>query len=238
MFGVLLSFPPWVRAGLGVHTGGGTIHVPITINVDLPPSLVSLMNKHLPSIALPPLSATAMAEVSSPMIITAGVSARPLPPLEVSLDLHWIDYSSTTEMLVHISNTTTALISDQVLVKTKRDGYQVGLRGIYQLLPELKLALRLEYSANTRPEAFVTPVSMDFHIISLLAGVGWQATSWLALTLEYGHFFLVSREIRTSNFGPRGLPKTPLEEGFDMPSPVGTYSGMADSLALGILLDF
>lgn len=238
VFGILLSFPPWVHAGLGFHTGGGTIDVPIHINVDMPPTLVALMKQHLPSFALPPLSATAEAEVSSPMIITAGMSVRPLPELELSLDLHWIDYSSTTEMLVHVSKTTTALIGDQVLVKTKRDGYQVGLRGVYRLFPELKLALRLEYSSNTRPEAFVTPVSMDFHIVSLLAGVGWQATSWLAFTLEYGHFFLASRTVRTSNFGPRGLPTTPVEEGFDKPSPVGSYAGMADSMALGILLDF
>ena len=238
MFGILLSFPPWVHAGLGFHSGAGTIQVPININVDMPQALVGYMKQHLPSFSLPPLHATAQAEVSSPMILTAGVAVLPLPGLEVSVDLHWVDTSATTEMLVHIANTTSALIGDQVLVKTKLDSYMLGWRGSYQLFPNLKLGLRLEYSSNTRPETFVTPVSMDFHIVSLQAGVGWQATGWLALTLEYGHYFLIGRTINVSNFGPNASPSTPVEEGFDKPSPTGEYTGMADSLAVGILLSF
>ena len=236
--GVMFSFPPWLRAGISFHSGAISIDVPITINVDLPPEVVVLMKKHAPSFEVPPLRAEAEAEVSSPMTITAGVSGKPLPELELSLDLHWIDSSSSTEMLVHVSNTNSELIGDQVLVKTKKDSFQVGLRGVLDLLPGLKLALRFEYSSNTRPEAFVTPLSMDFHIFNLYVGAGWRLLPWLGLTLEYGHSFLVSRTIRVSNFSPRAFPKTPVEEGFDNTSPTGEYSGMADSLSLGIMLDF
>lgn len=238
VFAIHLTFPPLLRAGIALHTGGGTIRAPIDISVEIPPELQKQMKQQLPSISLPPLHATAEAEVASPMIITAGIAVLPLPGLELSLDLQWIDYSTTTEMLVHIANTTTGFIGDQVLVKTKLDGYIVGLRGTYQLMDTLRAALRLELSANTRPETFVTPTSMDFHIIGLQLGAGWQATSWLTLTLEYGHYFLVSREIDESHFGPRADPSTALEEGFDKPSPLGDYSGMADSFSLGILLDF
>jgi len=238
VFSVLLSLPPLLHAGLAFHTGAGIIPVPIVIDVELPPALMSYMKQNLPSIALPVLHAEAEIGFVSPMIITAGAAVTPLPELEVAFDLQWIDYSASTEMLVYISSTTTALIRDQVLVKTKKDGFVMGLRGAYQLLDELRLALRLELSTNTRPEAFVTPVSMDFHIVSLQLGAGWQATSWLYLTLEYGHYFLVSRTIENSHFAPRASPATSLEEGFDLPSPVGTYTGMADSLSLGVHLEF
>ncbi len=237
VFGILLSFPPLLHAGIGFHTGGGNVSVPININVDLPPAVVSYMKQNLPSISLPAIHAKAVAEISSPMIITAGLAVLPLPKLELSLDLHWTDYSASTEMLVHIASTTTGFIRDQVLVKTKRDLYVLGLRGSYQLLTGLKGALRLEYSSNTRPEVFVTPVSIDFHIISLQLGLGWRATSWLSLTLEYGHYFLISRTIDKSYFAPRANPTTPVEEGFDKSSPTGTYSGMADTLALGIQIN-
>ena len=80
----------------------------------------------------------------------------------------------------------------------------------------------------------VSPVSLDMSRIHIMIGAAWQVRPWLLVTFEYGHFFLLERNIEKSLFRPQALPQTPEEEGLDRPSATGVYSGHADRFGLGI----
>ncbi len=238
--GILLTPAPWLRAGFGVHTGGLTsITIPAQLSVDLPDAVTDFMGQNLPAIALPALTAEGDVEVTFPTIMMFGIAATPHPKVELSADLHWMNSSQTSVTLGTITKDQSGgLISDQVLIKARRDSFLLGLAGKVLLHRNLAGMLRLEYDANTRPGKYSSPVCIDFHKISLHLGVAWQITSRLALTAEYAHFFLISRTISESDFAPNAAPSTPLEEGLDKPPPTGDYQGIADRFGLGLSFNF
>ncbi len=235
--GVLVTPAPWLRLGLGFHSGAGTLTIPVDMTVSWPSGVNDLVGA-IPSLKLPDIEAEAEVKTGSPWMVMAGISVKPLQNLEVALDLHWIDQSETSTMTADVLRTTSTLVGSQVLVKQRDDVFLVGLRGSYRILRPVAAALRVEYENNTRPEQFTSPVSIDFHKISIHAGLAWQATRWLVLTLEYGHYFLLTRQVNTSEFYPRAEAITPIEQGFDKPSPTGTYRGVADRVGLGILIGY
>lgn len=236
--GVLVTPLPWLRMGLGFHTGAGTMKIPVTISVELPTAVTEYMAKQMPSVSLPDIEATGEVASTSPWSVMAGVSFHPLQQLELALDLHWMQQSKTATLVADVLHSSSTLVGDQVLVKNRDDVFLVGMRASYRVFRPLAAALRVEYENNTRPEEATTPVSIDYHKISLHLGTAWQATSWLTFTLEYAHYFLLNRKVESSQFYPRTQPVTPVEQGFDKPSPNGTYTGRADRVGLGIVLDF
>ena len=236
--GVLVTPLPWLRMGLGFHTGAGTMKIPVTISVELPAAVTDYMAKQMPSVNLPDIVATGDVESTSPWSVMAGVSVHPMDQLELALDLHWVQQSKTATLVAEVLHTSSSLVGDQVLVKQRDDVFLVGMRASYRVLRPLAAALRVEYENNTRPEDATSPVSIDYHKISLHLGLAWQAARWLTFTLEYAHYFLLDRQVKTSQFYPRTQPVTPVEQGFDKPSPTGTYTGRADRVGLGIVLDF
>lgn len=236
--GVLISPTSWLRIGGAVHSGGFTVTVPANLSVQLPGSVTSFVKSNLPTVKLPELQAKGDVEVTSPWSATAGVAVQAHRRVQLAADLHYLDYSSTGEIVGTITRTTSKLIADQVLIKARRDSFLVGLRGNVQILEGLVTALRVEFEPNTRPDVFVSPISPDFHRLSFHLGGAWQATSWLALTLEYGHYFLFSRTITESRFAPNASATTPEEQGLDKPSPTGRYLAAADRVGLGVLLGF
>ena len=236
--GVLVTPRPWLRLALGFHTGAGAMTIPVEMTVKLPPAVTEYMRQNLPSVSLPDIVATGEVQTTSPWAVMAGVSVHPMQALELALDLHWMQQSKTASMVAEVLHTSSSLVGDQVLVKQRDDVFLVGLRASYWLLRPLGAAVRVEYENNTRPEEFTSPVSIDFHKISLHLGLAWQATRWLTFTVEYAHYFLLTRTVETSQFYQRAQPVTPVEQGFDKPSPTGTYRGKADRAGLGIVLDF
>ena len=236
--GVLATPWPWLRLGIGVHSGGGDVKVPVSISAEVPPAAVRYLSDNFPSIQLPIVAATGDVMVNTPVIVTAGVAVTAVPRLELTADLHWMNTSTTSIMLASITRTSTALVGDQVLVSRKEDCFLAALRGSYRVLDPLLVGLRLEFDANARPDQFVTPVSLDFHKLSLHLGVNWRATRWLTLEAEYAHFFIFSRTITRSQFQPNAFPTTPEEEGLDKPGPTGRYSAEADLFGVGATLSF
>jgi len=235
--GVLVTPLPWLRFGVGFHTGAGTVSIPVEMNIEIPKKAKDYLETQL-NISPPPLTAQGEVEAHSPMIVTAGITVEPLAWLELSADLHWVDQSPSAVMLGNVTQSSSSLISDQVMIKDRMDDFLVGLRASFTFLNAFNAALRVEYGTNTRAEEYVTPVSVDFHKWSIHGGLAWQATRWLALSLEYGHYFMLSRTVQTSRFGPNPLPQNKVQEGFDKPSPAGDYSVEADRVGLGILLGF
>jgi len=237
--GVLITPVPWLRIGGSFHSGAGTVSVPVKLTVDLPSTVTDFVARNLPSVTLPPLEADAEVDAVSPMFATAGVAADVTSKLELSADLHWTNFSSTSVMVgTVIKGDQLGLINDQVLIKTRKDVFLIGLRGAYQVQPWLRAALRFEYENNSRPEEFTSPVSIDFHKFSFHLGAAFRVTRNVTLTAEYGHYFLPDRNVRLSRFAPNASPTTPEEEGFDKPSPTGRYFVQVDRAGLGIVLGF
>jgi long-subunit fatty acid transport protein len=210
----------------------------VDLSVEVPQAALDYLNNNLPSVTVPELTATGEVKTTAPMICTAGVSVSPVRQLELKVDIHWINYSSTAVMIGNVNNSTTTLIGDQVLIKARDDALLTGLQANYRFPFELTGALRLEYDRNSSPELYASPVSIDFHRFSFHIGGAWQATRWLALTLEYSHYIILDRTITQSRFGPSANPTTPEEQGFDKPSPTGRYFVEADRLGLGLLFNF
>ncbi|MBK8482006.1 MAG: outer membrane protein transport protein [Proteobacteria bacterium] len=236
--GVLLAPLPWLRLGVGVHQNAGEMQLPTDTSVKVPPAIASFVAQSLPGVALPPLRAHADLAVRMPVIVTAGLAILPLPRLELGVDLHWMDLSTTRTIIGIVRRSNTELIKDVVLTKGRTDYYLLALRGAYRLLPELTVGLRIEYGANTRPEEFVTPTSIDAHRIVLSAGVSWDVLRWLRLYGEFSHYVIASRDIRSSRFAPNPNPTTALEQSFDLPSPIGRYVPSAESIGFGVELSF
>jgi len=236
--GVLVTLAPWLRLGVGVHSGGGDVKVPSEISAEVPPAAAHYLHDNFPSIQLPKVDAEADVVVNTPVIVTAGAAVTPVSRLELAADFHWTHSSAMSVMLASISRTNTALVGDQVLVKRKEDSYLVALRGSYRFLDDLTGGLRLELNTNSRPEEFVTPVSLDFDKLSFHLGVSWHITRWLALSAEYAHFVIFDRAIERSQFQPNAFPTTPEEEGLDKPMPTGLYTAQADLFGLGLTLSY
>ena len=172
------------------------------------------------------------------MTVTAGITISPTKDLELSVDLNWIDYSETAVMIGNVTKTTSSLIGTQVLIKDREDAFLTGLRVTYRFFPWLTAAARFEYENNTRPEDFVTPVSVDFFKWSIHLGAALRPLPWLTLTLEYGHYFLPERNIQQSRFAPNANPTTSEEDGFDKASPTGRYWLEVDRVGMGAAVSF
>jgi long-subunit fatty acid transport protein len=237
-FGVLVTPIPALRIGGSFHSGAPAVTVPIEVSVSIPTTVADSIKRNLPTVTLPPIYASGAVETTAPMMVTAGVAYDLTPALELSADFHWIDSSATTVMLGTVASATTDLVGDQVMIKAKLDHSLVGLRAAYHLLEPLWCMGRVEYSSNTRPEAYLTPVSLDFHRLSLHVGASWQVTRWLALSLEYGHIFTFERTVTVSRFAPNASPTTLVEAGFDKPSATGRYTGAGDRVGLGVTLSW
>jgi long-chain fatty acid transport protein len=237
--GILISPTKWLRIGAGFHSGAGDVKVPVELSVTLPSDITDYISTNLPSVTLPPLEAEAEVTTVSPMIATAGIAVYPIDKLEIAADLHWIDFSATPVMVgVVRKGDKLGLIHDQVLIKDRRDSFLIGLRGGYRILESLRAALRFELETNSRPEEYMSPVSIDFNKLSLHFGAAWQVTRNITLTLEYGHYFISDRKIENSRFAPNAQPTTPEEEGFDKPSATGNYFIEVDRVGLGVSLHF
>lgn len=237
--GLLFTPTPWLRFGLGLHTGGGNVDYNVTLFIDVPPAARDYIARFFPSIVLPPLEAELEAVVHVPMIINAGMAVEPMPRLELGFDFEWHDESETGLILGNlIEDRSGGFIHDIVLAKGKRDLFQFTLRGHYDLTDRWRLGGRAEYRPSTRAEEWISPVSLDFDRIGLHLGARWRVLPYLALSFEYSQYFLFDVTVKTTRFGFNPDPTTPEETGLDKPPPTGTYSGRAIRFGLGAELSF
>ncbi len=236
--GLLVSPFPWLRLGVTVHSGAGTMEVPVDLTLRYPKTVTDYMKTNLKSVTLPPIEASIDVARHAPVIVLAGAAVNPIPKLEIAFDFLWMQTSTDPieqNTVVHTSN---ELISDQITFNVKLDHFQYGLRGTYRVLDKLVAGLRLEYRPLKIPELYAMPVSVDFNRLSVFLGVTWQATDWLTLIFEYSHHFAFNRVIRRSLFAPNAHPTTPDEQAFDKPSPTGVYKVDTDHMVLGAMLHF
>ena len=234
--GVLVTPAPWLRLGLTVHSGAGTMEVPVDLLLRYPKTVTDYMQANLKSVELPPIEASIDVARHAPIIILAGAAVFPTPKLEVALDFIWMQTSTDPIEQNTVVFTNNELISDQITFNVKMDHYQFGARGAYRLLEQLVAGLRVEFRPIKIPELYAMPVSVDFNRLSVHLGVTWRATRWLTVLCEYAHHFTFTRHIQKSLFAPNAHPTTADEQAFDKPSPTGTYSVDTDHLAIGVMV--
>jgi long-chain fatty acid transport protein len=236
--GVLVTPIPSLQIGAALHSGSGTVAVPIDLQVTIPQAVTDFVRTNLPGVTLPELRASGTVGIPAPLIVNAGIRWAPTERLELSADLRWIRKSPMSVMVGNVHRTTSALIGDQVLIKASGDDLLLGWLGAYRLGQSWRLALRLEYSPNTRPEDYTTPVSLDVDKIALHLGAEWRVSRRVLLYAEYGHYFTFGRTVTESRFGPKAYPTTPEEEGLDKPRPTGKYSATSERLGVGCTVRF
>ena len=236
--GVLVTPLPWLRLGAIFRTGGGELEVPVELNIEIPPKLRSAVDATGIKVNYPELTGSGVMTVVVPMSLAAAVTVGPLAWFSFTADVRWVNKAETGVFLINLHRRSSSLITDQSLILIHDDYVMVGLRGVFQVLDSLRLALRLEYSPVTVPDEYMTPISMDFESFSLHAGLAWQITAWLGVNVEYTRYFLTERQIEQSHFAPNARPTTKIEEGFDRPSPTGLYSCEVDRVGLGMTFSF
>jgi hypothetical protein len=236
--GVMVTPWPWLRIGLGAHSNGLSVDVPITVNVRVPPKALDFIQQSLPGVVPSAIQAEGKTEVGLPVILTAGVAVTPLDELELGLEFHFLGTQVSTYSYTAITRTTSALVDDVNSVKGKHNKYVFALRGAYRLMQDLTAGLRIEYGSNTRAEEFTSPTSLDTYKTSIQVGLAWEVDDWVEILVEYGHFFLANRRIRVSRFGPKAAPVTDAEKSFDLPSPTGLYKLQGQRGGLGARFRF
>lgn len=234
--GLLVTPVPWLRLGFTVHSGAGTMNVPVDLSLHYPPAVTHYMQTNMQGLSLPPIEAEINVARHAPVMILAGVAVSPTDRLELALDFLWMQTSADPIQDNSVEFTNNSLITDQVTFNVKQDHYQFGLRGNYRVLERLTAGLRVEVRPLKIPEKYAIPVSVDFHRVSIMAGVTWDVTSWITLVTEYAHHFAFTRTIRESFYAPNNYPTTAAELAFDKPSPTGTYAVDTDHLLIGVLL--
>jgi long-subunit fatty acid transport protein len=238
-FGVLVTPLSWLKLGLTVHTGN-TVNVPLSVNVEMPQAVQDYVSRNLPSITLPVVETEADAGMVWPTTVTAGLTVSLLDKrLDLSAYLHWANTSTGSTLLADVSSASSAVVPSTVeLVRAAEDQFVYHFLGVYQLLPNLKLAALLEILLSNRPESFVSPATLALTTFMPALGVSWAITHYLTASLEYSHYFPISRTVRISRFAPNADPTTPVEEGLDKPSATGRYGGPTDRLAIGVQVNF
>ncbi len=234
--GVLITPFPWLRMGLTVHSGAGTMQVPVDLILRYPKTVTDYMKANLSAVALPPIEASIDVARHAPIIILAGAAINPTPKLELAADFLWMQTSTDPIEQNTVLFTNNTLISDQMTFNVKKDHYQWGARGTYRVLEQLVAGVRIEVRPIKIPELYAMPVSVDFDRLSVHVGATWRVTRWMTLLLEYAHHFTFTRTVSKSLFAPNAYPTTPDEQAFDKPSPTGTYKVSTDHLAIGVLL--
>ena len=235
-FGLLATPWPWLRIGAGLHTGADA-HYPLTLYLELPPAAANYIRDQLPSLNLSRLVADVEAVLHVPMMISFSVAVLPAPRWELALNFEWQNSSETAVIFANVQNDHSGgLIHNIVLVKGKRDFWQLALRAQYELSATWRLGWRIEARPSTRPEEFMTPISADFARLVFYAGVRWRPLPYLALSAEYGQYVLFSTTVKHSRFGPNPNPTTPEEESLDKPLPTGEYG--AQAMRFGLSAEF
>ena len=235
--GVLYEPIPKLVLGFGVHTGSvSPIEVPIDVEITIPSQLRQFSQINFPALVLPEFAASGAVGLRAPMSIHFGARYSLEDKHDFMFDTQWINKSSLALMRVEVLRASSTLLTDQVLVTGQRDALYFALTYAYQWLPELRVASRIDFEPNTRPEELTTPLTLDLSRIGVHLGVLWRATDWASVIFEYGHIFFVPRFVTRSNYSPNAQPTTVVEQSFDKPSPTGRYSAHQDRFALTLQL--
>lgn len=221
---------------------GASIHSPVLIlgqgslEVSYPERLRQFVTDTLPTAVLPEIAADIELELDVPLLLIAGVSARPHEMIEIAANYQFEHTSSQPNSIIRVTETTSVSpIPDPVKPQGYVDRHRVFLRFALIPIPELRIAIHGVFQSNTVPEDVLAPNNLDYHRVEIGLAVRWRVVEELSLTVQYGHLFLLDHNVEMSLHGPVTQPSL---AAFNHPAPTGLYTGAANSIRLGVALHF
>ncbi len=218
---------------------GVSIHSPVSIDaagslsVDYPETVRQFVHDTLPSAELPDLDGRFHVGLDRPMVIVAGLSARPVPQLELGLQYQFDQNSTLPNLNVTITEASSSVIENTVKPQAYTDRHRVSARVAYAPTPSLLLAVVGAIQTNAIPDLTMAPNNLDFQRFDLGFAVRWQLAEHFSVLVQYCHTFLGERDIDESLHRPVAEHSL---AAFNHPSPLGTYTGDANAVRLGLTL--
>jgi long-subunit fatty acid transport protein len=217
---------------------GLSVHSPVYIGahgslaVEYPQALVDFVDGLLPGTTLPDLGADFDLDLSRPWRFGAGVSAYPIPQLELGLEYVFENTSSQPNFNLVITETATPeFIEDTTKPQAYTNRHRVTLRVAYLPIPAVRLVLFGTIQNSVIPDLTLAPNNIDFDRYEIGLAARWHIVPELSVYLQYSHVFLGTRNITDSLHRPAAQASV---TAFNHPSPTGTYSGSADTVRLGL----
>jgi hypothetical protein len=168
--------------------------------------------------------------------VTAGVSFSPSSEWDLRLDYRFHRDRDTRSLDILISEATSDDLNSTYIPKDFRNTHAVLPRIIRHFADgRFSLGAHGRYETSTVPEVTHTPSEMDFVKGELGLLGAWRASERCSLMLYYSHWFIRTRTIDESVYGPSTEPAL---DALNRPSPTGRYSTKADTVGLSVTGQF
>ncbi len=147
--------------------------------------------------------------ITFPAQVVGGARYELSPELALSLDLHWFNWSTFDQVELRFADP--AL--DDVLEQNYEDAWAIRVGGRYRLAPDWALGLGYIHNTAASPPESMTPLVPEGDRNHFTAGLGWQATSRVAVHGTYHRLVQNDRRGRTQPAPDGQAPTTDLNNG-------------------------
>ncbi len=217
---------------------GASVHSAISakasgrLEADYPEAMAQFVEAAVPGTMLPEVSGNAKLDLEVPLAVFGAVSVIPADSWEISVDYRFLNYASTTNSDIIISQATSPELKNTAVVRGNKNRHSIGFRTAKGILNQKAVvAIRGRYENNYVAERTYTPSNLDFEKIEVAAIVRWSVSDRVAIAGQYSKFFLFTETIDESL--NRSLADPNLDA-YNRPAPLGTYSADVDLVSLGI----
>ncbi|MBT8495360.1 MAG: outer membrane protein transport protein, partial [Deltaproteobacteria bacterium] len=227
--GILLTPNKYISIGASVHTPV-TVGATGTLEADYSESMQRFIAAAAPSAELPEMAGDVAVDLKLPLSVFSAVSITPTANWEIRVDHRFLDYSSVANTDVIMVEVTSPDLKDTSIVKGYNDVHSVGLRlGRSFYGGRGRAAMSSRWERNKVPELTATPSNVDFNKYEVGAAVQWAFSRRFAMTGQYSHHFLTSRDVDQSLHRTVADPNL---DAYNHPAPLGSYNGAADTFSL------
>ncbi len=224
-FGVLLTPIPRLRIGVAYATPHD-VDMSVSVNIDTS-KLEKFAQMYFPSFQ--PLNANGNGHytLKIPQRVHSAIAFDVTKKLELMVGFRWVNNEATQVLSGQLTQRGSTLLPDTItLASVARDEYTVSARAAWQISERWKAGFLAEYTPHTFPDAFTSPISLDFDTLTLSLGAHFRARKYFAVGATFSQFIVFSRTITASAYGNDRAPP------FNLPDPSGKYSGNAERVGI------
>lgn len=135
------------------------------------------------------------ADVTTPQIVSLGLSHDLTPELTALAELQWTGWSSFESLVIRFDNPAQA---NDVTEERWQDSWFAALGLSYRPTTDWTLRAGVAYDESPVPDDTRTPRIPDADRTWLSLGAGFDPASWLHLDASYAHLFMPAERIRLS----------------------------------------
>ena len=139
------------------------------------------------------------AQVILPQQANFGLTLQPMDSLRLSLDAHYVEWSSFTELAIEFENPDLTV----PLKKGWIDQVSVHVGGEYNVTKSVAVRLGFVYDPTPSPRGTLTPDLPDSTRLKITAGVGWQHQSGFGIDVGYQFVVLTGADSTAPGFQGR-----------------------------------